>query len=397
MKILVFTLDFYPRIGGIQTMTLGLMEALGAAGHDVLLIAPPGSETQPGKEPNFRLKVDEQARPQARFGKESLAEDRRITRLVHEIRRDFPFDALILMHCFYYAPAVTSIGKALKVPTTMVFYGFELRSQLVGRPGPRQRFRAWISRSPTLSDRTLQATRRASKLAAISRYTADLVRQTGARGRLDIIGCGITPELLEAEAALTPRFDRDLKRRRRLALGLPAAPAVGFVGRLVDSKNVELLLDAVAAVPEVQGLIVGDGPLRSQLEARASRLGIADRVTFTGPVEEERKWELMRAMDMHCLLSKEMEKGQVEGFGIVILEAAAAGTPSIGANSGGIPDPLCDGRAGIVVPSQSVEEVGAAIRKLLHDDELSGRFVDVLRDEIRNRFNWEAVARRLVS
>ena len=123
------------------------------------------------------------------------------------------------------------------------------------------------------------------------------------------------------------------------------------VGRLQRRKGHDLVLKALARWrPEDAGiryLIAGDGPCRAALEEEARALGVADKVTFLGTVDEGALPALYAACDVF-LMPNRADGVDFEGFGIVFLEAAASGRPAIGGRSGGVPEAVDDGVTGAV-------------------------------------------------
>lgn len=156
----------------------------------------------------------------------------------------------------------------------------------------------------------------------------------------------------------------------RSELGM-AEDAVHIVscGRLVRRKNFAILLAALASIEEidVRLTLISDGPERNRLESLAGDLGIADRVTFAGFVEEERKQQLLAASDMFVLASEH------EGYGLVYIEAMHHGLPVIASHDGGQEDFLSDGETGMLVPRGEVVPLAAAIRRLAGDAALRAR------------------------
>lgn len=153
---------------------------------------------------------------------------------------------------------------------------------------------------------------------------------------------------------------------------LPSRPATGptrlvTIARLVARKRLDLLLDAVANLPDTTLTIIGDGPARPQLEARAKTLGIGDRVTFKGYVSEADKHHHLATAHLFTLASDH------EGFGLVYLEAMQHGLPVIAARNGGQADFLEDGRTGALVEPGNALDLTAAIRNLTHDAEARHR------------------------
>jgi glycosyltransferase involved in cell wall biosynthesis len=143
--------------------------------------------------------------------------------------------------------------------------------------------------------------------------------------------------------------DREEARRR---LGLPAGAFIaGTVSRLVPGKAVGDLLDAVARCPEVQLLVVGDGPDRSALEARARPL--SGRVRFLGARDDVP--EVLRALDLFVLASR------WEGEPVALLEAMATGLPCIATATTGARELLEEGKAGHLVPAGDVAALAGAM------------------------------------
>jgi phosphatidylinositol alpha-1,6-mannosyltransferase len=128
------------------------------------------------------------------------------------------------------------------------------------------------------------------------------------------------------------------------------------------------MMEALPAIlrthPETRYLVVGEGPDRPRLERLAHTLGLEHRVSFLGRLELSEIVELYSLADLFVLLSRE-EPPDVEGFGLVFLEAAACGLPSVGGRSGGIPDAIDEGHTGWLVDPNNVEEIAATIAGLL--------------------------------
>jgi glycosyltransferase involved in cell wall biosynthesis len=142
------------------------------------------------------------------------------------------------------------------------------------------------------------------------------------------------------------------------------------VGRLVRRKQVDLLIEAVAhpSCREVDLVILGDGPERQELEACAQRLGLADRVHFLGHVSETRKWQILSAADLFVSATAH------EGFGLVFLEAMAAGLPIVTFDHGGQMDFLREDVHGHMVAVGDVNGLSAAIAGVQGDPASAARF-----------------------
>jgi glycosyltransferase involved in cell wall biosynthesis len=152
---------------------------------------------------------------------------------------------------------------------------------------------------------------------------------------------------------------------------------VGVVGRLVPEKGVDVFLQAaalvLAVVPQARFLVVGDGPVRADLERQAAGLGIADRVTFTGFRADAP--QVIAGLDLLAVPSRS------DGSPLVVCEAMAAGVPVVASRVGGLPDLVADGRTGLLVGPGRSEELARALVSLLLDptaaDELGTRSREV--------------------
>ena len=158
----------------------------------------------------------------------------------------------------------------------------------------------------------------------------------------------------------------------RERLGLAGCPVVVCVSRLVRRKGQDTLIRAWpgvrAAIPGARLLLVGDGPYHGDLRRLAADQAVADAVTFTGSVPAGELPGYYAAGDVFAMPCRTRRGGlDVEGLGIVYLEASAAGLPVIGGDSGGAPDAIQDGETGYVVPGRSVTALVQRITELLAD------------------------------
>jgi len=149
----------------------------------------------------------------------------------------------------------------------------------------------------------------------------------------------------------------------RAALGIEGF-ALGVAGRLTEQKALEDTLAALARVPRVALLVLGDGPERAALERRAAQLDLSDRVRFLGAGTRDDVMVLFRAVDAALLTSA------WENLPHTLLEALAAGTPVIATAVGGIPEVVRDGENGLLVPPRDVAATASAIDRLVRDDVL---------------------------
>ena len=156
----------------------------------------------------------------------------------------------------------------------------------------------------------------------------------------------------------------------RASLGVPpSAPVALSIGRHVPEKGYRHLVDAAALVerarPGVHWVLVGDGELRSELEARARRLGLESRVHFTGWRDDVA--DVLALSDVFVLPS------QSEGFGRVLVEAMAMGRAIVATAVGGVPDVVLAGRTGLLVQPADPVALADAVRALLDDPARAAR------------------------
>lgn len=142
------------------------------------------------------------------------------------------------------------------------------------------------------------------------------------------------------------------------------------VSRLDERKGHDIVMEAIKDLNNVEYIIVGTGDYEESLKEKCRALGIEDKVKFVGYLEEERLPDYYASSDLFLMPSKNIEEtGNFEGFGLVFLEANAAGKAVIGSNTGGIPDAIKDGETGFLAETEP-EDIRDKIMKLKEDDEL---------------------------
>jgi len=185
----------------------------------------------------------------------------------------------------------------------------------------------------------------------------------GVTAGLDEAGLPVRETVVNGVAPAPPAVDRaELAREWEVD---PARPLVLVVGRLAPVKNTALAVRAAALLPEATLGVVGDGPLRSELEALARSEGVAGTVVFAGARADARA--LMGAADAVALTSWS------EGLPLAALEALAAGTPLVATAVRGVRELLHDGEDCLLVPTDDAEALAAALRRVLEDNELAVR------------------------
>lgn len=186
----------------------------------------------------------------------------------------------------------------------------------------------------------------------------------------------------------------------RARLGLTDRPVVVCVSRLVPRKGQDTLILAMprilAAEPDAVLLIVGGGPYEKELRKLAAETRVAGSVRFTGAVPWSELPAHFGAGDVFAMPCRTRRGGlDVEGLGIVYLEASATGLPVVAGDSGGAPDAVLDGETGWVVRGGSVEDAAERIVVLLADAELRRRMGERGREWVEEKWRWDLLAEKL--
>jgi phosphatidylinositol alpha-1,6-mannosyltransferase len=184
----------------------------------------------------------------------------------------------------------------------------------------------------------------------------------------------------------------------RQSLGLADKKVIVSVGRLVHRKGQDTLIESfpeiVREIPNAHLLFIGEGPYEKYLKKRVKALNLADRVTFIGRVQYVQLPKYICVGDVFAMPSRSRLAGlEVEGLGIVYLEASACGLPVIGGNSGGAPDALLEGVTGFAVDGTSAQDVADAAIKILRDPQLAKSMGTAGREWIIRHWRWELWAK----
>ncbi|MGW5658935.1 glycosyltransferase family 4 protein [Streptomyces sp. NPDC003758] len=220
------------------------------------------------------------------------------------------------------------------------------------------------------------------------------------------IATALTPQAADRMVQLPPGVDEKTFHpgsggdEVRARLGLTDRPVVVCVSRLVARKGQDTLIRALPRIlaeePETVLLIVGGGPYERDLRRLAQETGVADAVHFTGAVPWSQLPAHYGAGDVFAMPCRTRRGGlDVEGLGIVYLEASATGLPVVAGDSGGAPDAVLDGETGWVVRGGSEEETADRVITLLKDPELRRRMGERGRRWIEEKWRWDLLAERL--
>lgn len=373
MRILFVSQDYPPAVGGIETYSWEIARRLSHYSDHLTIVAPATAKSD-----SVDSTIDATSRRIAiRPDLLPLPLLARLPRLASRQRFDVSF------HSQWQTAVAALLARALT--------GFPRRI-VVAAHGRELLFNPY----PSPADRAYDALRRsilrrADMLLPVSRYTAGLLRSLGADPRrITVVNNGTDPD----------RFKPTDSRGLRTDLGLDGRRVILTVTRLVGRKGVDTVIEALPAVvqqfPNATYLIIGDGPERSALETMARRVGPDLDIRFLGRIDYEILPAYYSLADFAVMPSRN-EPPDVEGFGIVFLEANACGCPVIGARSGGIPDAVVDGETGILVPPADPGALASAMVRLLGDEQLRKKLGANGRERTLASASWDHVATRIWS
>ncbi|MEV7688645.1 glycosyltransferase family 4 protein [Streptomyces bungoensis] len=220
------------------------------------------------------------------------------------------------------------------------------------------------------------------------------------------IASALTPDAAARMAQLPPGVDEKTFHpgsggdEVRARLGLTERPVVVCVSRLVPRKGQDTLIRAMprilAAEPDTVLLVVGGGPYERDLRRLARETGVEGSVRFTGAVPWAELPAHYGAGDVFAMPCRTRRGGlDVEGLGIVYLEASATGLPVVAGDSGGAPDAVLDGETGWVVRGGEPAEAADRITALLGDPELRRRMGERGRQWVEEKWRWDLLAEKL--
>ncbi len=256
--------------------------------------------------------------------------------------------------------------------------------RLARKVGARSLFFTWqnLYREYPLPFRVMEAYnyRHASMALAGNRDAAEVLKRKGYNGPIRVI----------------PQFGFDTDIYRRAQPRQPRAEGdpftLGFLGRLVESKGLPTIIEALPLLPgNCHAVFIGNGPMRGALEEQAARLGVSERVTFRGSVPTYDIPAVLQDLDALVLPSLTRPNWK-EQFGRVLCEAMACETPVIGSDSGEIPYVIGD--AGLVFPEGNPQELSQRVRQLLDDPTLYADLARKGRQRVLDNYTQEQIARQ---
>jgi glycosyltransferase involved in cell wall biosynthesis len=363
-------------VGGLERIVVGLARELEKRGHDVWVVSSGGDLVAELR----------------RAGAEHVAAPLEITSPIgvalaaRQIRRLIVEHHIDLVHSFS-ATASLAINLALRARGPNGLDSVRLVSSPMGlQNSPRELpVTTWL--------RNWFLALGAEQILVISPEIRRHLKRVGAREQtlVDFNFVGLDVESFRPAAGGQPALDEQQSVRREF--GFPAdALLVCTIGALHPRKSHELYIDAAATVgeaePRARFLVIGDGELRSELEALASSRGLGRRLAFTGIRDDVAR--LLSATDVY------VKPGIVEGFiGITVLEALGLGKPVVAFDTEDVKLALIDGETGLIVSNGDVAHLAERIIYLLRNPAIGSRLGQAGQQVVMERFDFGVLARRL--
>ena len=365
-KILFVTNDFGPRAGGIESFIMGLVERL-----------PRGSVTVFTSSQGDTSVYDSKWRED--FGVEIIRDRTKMLLPTPRVARSFKSIVQrtgATVACFGAAAPLGLLAASLR------------RAGITRIVSLTHGHEVWWAKVFPFS----LAIRRIGDTVDVLTYLGEFTRRS--------ISAALSPAAQKAMVRIAPGIDishfapDSHSSQLRNELGLSSKAVIVSVGRLVPRKGQDRLIEALPlirkTIPNVHLLLVGEGSYHKALEKLVDKEQVKELVTFVGRVPYTKLPSYVRCGDIFAMPSRSRMAGlEVEGLGIVYLEASACGLPVIAGNSGGAPDAVVDGVTGIVVDGTNVNEIAAAIVRVLSDPKKTQAMGAAGNEWVTSGWSWE--------
>ncbi len=368
--VLFVTNDFGPRAGGIETFVIGLIERRPFGQTIVYTSAQTGSETYDAAwKSDFGVTV---IRDRAKI----LLPTPRVARNLARIIRESNIDVAAFGAAAPLGLLSASMKKAGVRKTVALTHGHEVWwAKVFPFNYALRKIGSSIDSLTYLGEFTQQAIARSLSKASAQKMVK--------------IAPGIDVEHFSPQDSTQLRKELKLDNKR----------VIVSVGRLVHRKGQDHLIQALPeilkSVPDAHILMVGQGPYLSHLKKLVHNLNLAEHVSFIGRIQYAQLPQYICAGDIFAMPSRSRFFGlEVEGLGIVYLEASACGLPVIAGSSGGAPDAVVNGVTGIIVDGENNQEIAAAAIKMLQDLDGSKAMGLAGREWIIKNWRWEIWSER---
>ena len=370
-KILCITNDFGPRAGGIETFVIGLIERFPKNSVSVYTSSQTGDKAWDSHWlEKYGVKV-------IRDRSKVLLPTFRVGRSVRKIARSEKIESVFFGAAAPLGLLASGLRREGVKKIVALTHGHEV----------------WWAKVFPFSVALQRIGKSVDHLTYLGDYTKNQISKA------------LKPKSISALVRIAPGIDIDHfkpfndSKELRQNLGIDEKKVIVCVGRLVHRKGQDRLIQALPTIaskfPDVHLLLVGEGPHRNYLEKIASKLQVSSRVTFVGRVQYDELPKYICAGDIFAMPSRSRLGGlEVEGLGIVYLEASSCGLAVIAGNSGGAPDAIVEGVTGYSVDGNNVNEISQKAIALLSDLPAARKMGEEGRNWVIENWRWEIWAKR---
>ena len=365
-KILVITNDFGPRTGGIETFVIGLLERI--KGQEVIVFTSAQGDTSEYDQKwlkEFGIQV-------IRDRSKILLPSMRVTKRAKEIVRLHNIEVIVFGAAAPLALMAPALRKSGVKKVIALTHGHEV----------------WWAKIFPFNLAMKRIGKSVDHLTYLGEFTRNAIAQSLTKKSADAM-VKIAPGIDTAH--FIPQPD---SMHKRITLGLENKKIIISVGRLVHRKGQDKLIEAMPQilqkVPNAHLLLVGEGPYRSHLEKLANKLSMNHNITFAGRILYNNLPSYLSAADLFAMPSRSRFFGlEVEGLGIVYLEASACGIPVVAGKSGGAPDAVIEGVTGLCVDGTDINQIANAVIDICGDAKRASNMGAAGRNWIVDQWRWE--------
>ena len=365
-NILVITNDFGPRTGGIETFVMGLLERI--VDHKVVVFTSQQGDTSEYDQQWLKKFGVQVIRDRSKILLPSL----RVAKRAKEIAQMHNIEVLVFGAAAPLALMAPKLRKAGVKKIIALTHGHEV----------------WWARIFPFNLAMKRIGNSVDHLTYLGEFTRKAISRSLTKKSIDSmvkIAPGIDTSHFSPQADAT---------QRRAELGLEDKKIIISVGRLVHRKGQDKLIEAfptiVREIPNAHLLIVGEGPYRGHLEKSVEKLSLKDNVTFVGRIFYKDLPSYLSASDVFVMPSRSRFFGlEVEGLGIVYLEASACAIPVVAGISGGAPDAVQEGITGLCVDGTNVGQIAEAVIHICSDSKRATKMGLAGRNWVIEQWQWE--------
>ena len=365
-KILLVTNDFGPRTGGIETFVIGLLERI--SGHEVIVFTSQQGDTK-DYDNNWLEKFGVMV---VRDKSKILLPTMRVTNAAKALVKDKKIEVVVFGAAAPLGLMAQSLRKSGVKKIIALTHGHEV----------------WWAKIFPFSFAMKKIGRSVDHLTFLGDFTRSAIAKA-----LDEKSANAMVKIAPGidTAHFIPRSDGVEIRSQ---LGLAEKKIIISVGRLVHRKGqdklIEALPDVLQKIPHAHLLLVGEGPYRKHLEKLVQKFSLTKNVTFVGRILYDKLPIYLSAADLFAMPSRSRFFGlEVEGLGIVYLEASACGIPVVAGKSGGAPDAVLEGVTGVCVDGTDVSDIAMAITDILGDAKRASYMGAAGRNWIVDDWRWD--------